>query len=138
MRVRSYTELQQLQTFEDRFQYLALESRVGRETFGTERYLNQRFYTSYEWKTVRRHVLVRDLGSDLGVPGFEINHPVKAYIHHMNPMTVEQILDRDPAILDPEYLITITLRTHNAVHYGDARQIPRGFVERRPGDTTLW
>lgn len=138
MRIRSYTELQTLQTFEDRFSYLVLGGSVGSETFGHERYLNQRFYTSHEWRVVRTHVISRDLGCDLGVPGFEINPPAKVFIHHMNPMTVENIVNWDPSILDPEFLITITHRTHNAVHYGDAQQIPRGFVERRPGDTKLW
>lgn len=134
--IRTYSELRRLETFEERFRYLALQGGVGEATFGFDRYLNQRFYGSSEWRTVRRDVIVRDEGCDLGVPGYEIRHQV--YIHHLNPMNVGDILDRNPRNLDLDYLITTTHQTHNAIHYGDERQLPRKFVERRPGDTKLW
>lgn len=105
-------------------------------TFGFERYLNQRFYTSAQWRSVRNHVIARDEGCDLGLAGYEIFS--KLVIHHMNPMTVEQVEDADERILDPEYLISVSLRTHNAVHYGDESLLVTAPVERRPGDTKLW
>jgi hypothetical protein len=135
-RPRSYSELHALSTFADRFRYLSLNGRVGDPTFGSERYVNQHFYRSREWKRARDEVIVRDGGCDLGIDGFEIYDRI--YIHHMNPMTVEEIADGDDRILDPEYLICVTHRTHNAIHYGDESQIPRQFEERRPGDTKLW
>lgn len=133
---RSYSGLQRLETLEERFRYLKLHGRVGRETFGFDRYLNQQFYTSREWRRVRQQVIVRDVGCDLGIQGYEIHKGL--YIHHMNPMTVQDIIDGAPEILDPEYLITVTQNTHNAIHYGDASLLPRPVVERRPGDTRLW
>lgn len=136
MQIRSYTELSTHRTFEDRFRYLMLEGRVGESTFGFDRYINQRFYMSRQWKQVRQHVIVRDSGCDLGVLGYEIH--ARLYIHHMNPMVVEDITHGHEAILDPEFLITTTHRTHNAIHYGDERQLPRQLVERSPGDTKLW
>jgi len=134
--IRSYSELSQLDGLEERYCYLALRSEVGIATFGTERWLNQRFYTSREWRQLRHFVIVRDQGCDLAVPGFDIH--TKLIIHHMNPVTVDDITDGDGSILDPEYLITTTLRTHNAIHYGDERQLPRQLVPRRLGDTQLW
>lgn len=133
---RSYSELRRIRSHRDRFFYLSLKAQIGHSTFGYERYINQAFYTSVEWRSVRSQVITRDLGCDLGILGFEIQE--RAYIHHMNPMTVEQIRDGDPAILDPEYLITVTHRTHNAIHFGDERLLPQPLVERRPGDTQLW
>jgi len=135
-RSRSYTELHALSTFADRFRYLSLNGLVGDPTFGSERYVNQHFYRSREWKQARTAVIARDLGCDLGLEGYEIYDRI--YIHHMNPMTVDEIADGDDRILDPEYLICVTHRTHNAIHYGDESQIPRQFEERRPGDTKLW
>lgn len=135
-RLRSYSELRALSTFADRFRYLALKGSVGDPTFGSERYVNQHFYRSREWKQARTEVIARDEACDLGIDGYEIYDRV--YIHHMNPMTVNEIADGDDRILDPEYLICVTHRTHNAIHYGDESQIPREFVERRPGDTKLW
>jgi len=135
---RSYSELIQLQTFEDRFTYLALGGNVGHPTFGYDRWLNQLFYTSLEWREVRNFVIARDEACDLAVPGFEIHRPAKILIHHMNPMSVEDVVSHNDANLDPEGLITVTHQTHNAIHYGDVRQIPRVLVERRPGDTTPW
>lgn len=138
MRIRSYTELSKIQDFEERFRYLALSGRVADVTFGSDRYLNQRFYTSREWRHLRSEVIARDLGCDLGVEGYEIFDKKGVYIHHMNPMTPDEIVHGDPRILDSEFLISTSHRTHNAIHYGDERQLPRQFVERRPGDTKLW
>lgn len=134
-RRRSYTELSKIQTFDERFEYLALRGTVGDETFGFERILNQRFYHSSEWRRVRRIVLLRDENCDLGVPGYDI--PARLHIHHMNPVTKQDLYEMNPDILDPEYLISTTQLTHNAIHYGDERQLPRSFTERKPGDTWI-
>lgn len=134
--IRSYSELRRLSTLKDRYNYLKLAGRVGESTFGFDRYVNQKFYRSYEWRQLRNQVIVRDSGCDLGVDGYEIHKGL--YIHHMNPMALEDIRTGDESILDPEYLITVTHRTHNAIHYGDENLLPRPLVERRPGDTKLW
>lgn len=136
MYTRSYSELVRLRTFEERFDYLQLRGQVGRQTFGFERYLNQRFYTSTQWRQVRNLVIARDLGRDLACEGFDIHENI--VIHHMNPMTPEDLVDGNESILDPEFLITTTHRTHNAIHYGDRSSLAPVLVERRPGDTTLW
>lgn len=136
MTIRRYSELRRLPTIEERFHYLSLRSGVGQATFGSERYLNQNFYRSREWKLVRDEVIDRDRGCDLGVEGFEIFDRI--YIHHMNPMTIEDIKHGDDAILDPQFLISTTHKTHNAIHFGDERLLPRQLVVRTPGDTTLW
>jgi len=115
---------------------LALSGRVGDATFGYERRYNQEFYTLTAWKRARRAVILRDLGCDLGIEGYEVHSNL--HIHHMNPMTVEDVVNRNPKNLDPEFLIATSLQTHNAIHYGDERQLPRSFAERTPGDTTLW
>jgi len=133
---RSYSELIEIEDYEDRFRYLALRSRVGMATFGYERHLNQSFYTSRQWRQLRDHVIVRDRGLDLAHPDWQIN--TKPIIHHMNPITVDQVAHGDGRILDPEFLITTTLRTHNAIHYGDERQLLRPLIPRRAGDTKLW
>lgn len=133
---RSYSELRKLETLRDRYKYLRLSGVVGDTTFGFDRYINQKFYTSREWRLVRNRVIVRDNGCDLGVDGNEIHGSV--YIHHMNPMTAAAIVGDDESILDPEFLIAVTHRTHNAIHYGDETQLPKPYVERRPGDTKLW
>lgn len=133
---RSYSELRRLETFEERYRYLSLKGRVGAETFGDDRGLNQRFYQSYEWRRVRDEIIVRDLGCDLGIAGYEIHNGL--YIHHMNPLTVAQLVEGDPHVLDPEFLITTTHQTHNAIHYGDENQLPRTLVKRKPNDTKLW
>lgn len=138
MSLRTYSELNMFQTFEDRFRYLALRGQVGDATFGYDRWLNQDFYKSREWRHIRQYVIARDEGCDLGVPGREVPDGVRLLIHHMNPIVSEDIIHGDEDIIDPEYLITVTHQTHNAIHYGDERQLPRLFVERRPGDTTLW
>jgi len=136
MIVRSYSELKQFHTFDERFEYLKLEGGVGRATFGFDRYLNQQFYTSREWQDVRSHVIVRDDGCDLGIFGHEIN--ISPLIHHMNPMTPEDILHRSDWILDPEYLILTMHRTHNDLHFGVKKLYPRVVTERMPSDTKLW
>lgn len=134
--IRTYSELRRLESLEDRFNYLKLRGQVGGSTFGFDRYLNQRFYASHEWRQLRHHVIVRDNGCDLGVDGHEIHDRI--YIHHMNPMTVSDLVEFNNEILDPEYLIAVTHNTHNAVHYGDANLLRKLPVDRRPGDTKLW
>lgn len=134
--IRSYTELSRIRTFEERFEYLALRGTVGDPTFGYDRYINQQFYRSRQWRRLREDIIVRDNGCDLGVEGYEIFS--KIVIHHMNPMSVNDIVHGENSILNPEFLICVTLQTHNAIHYGDARQLPREFKERAPGDTLLW
>lgn len=136
MRTRSYRELRSYDTLEERFEYLALRGEVGEATFGFDRYVNQQFYTSRQWRDVRHEVITRDGGCDLGVPGFEIHR--RPIIHHMNPMRLEHIRDGDQSILDPEFLITCSHQTHNAIHYGDSNLLPKTPTERKPGDTTLW
>lgn len=136
MRIRTYSEMSQFVTLEERFEYLKLAGGVGVATFGFDRYINQRFYTSSQWRQVRNHVISRDNGMDLGVDGYEIHD--KIIIHHMNPLTYEQIDEGVADILDPEFLVTTAHRTHNAIHFGDKSLLPRPLVERRPGDTRLW
>lgn len=136
MTIKRYSELRRLSTLEERFEYLKLRGQVGRDTFGFDRYLNQEFYASWEWKQVRTDVIARDLGCDLGLDGYEIFDRI--YVHHMNPITVKDITEFNEEILNPEYLICVTHRTHNAIHYGDANLLPRPPVERRSGDTKLW
>lgn len=136
MRIRTFSELRRLNSFEERFEYLKLGGEVGKSTFGFDRWINQSFYTSTQWKHVRNIVIARDEGLDLACPGYEIYDRI--YIHHMNPMTVDEIKHGDRDILNPEYLISTTHRTHNAIHYGDARLLVKPPVERRPGDTKLW
>lgn len=136
MRIRTYSELKRLSTFEERFNYLSLLGEVGATTFGFDRWLNQSFYRSREWKHIRELVLVRDNGCDLGVPGYTIHY--RPLVHHMNPITPEDLERGDALLLDSEYLITTTHRTHNAIHYGDNSLLVKPPVERRPGDTKLW
>lgn len=136
MRIRTYSELRRIETFEERFEYLALRGHVGRSTFGFDRYLNQRFYTSTQWRQLRHQIIVRDNGCDLGVEGYEIHS--RLYVHHMNPLMPEDFVDGEEHILNPDFLITTTHLTHNAIHYGDKSLLPRPLAERRPGDTKLW
>lgn len=136
MMIRSYSELRKFQTFEERYKYLRLFGIVGDSTFGFDRYINQQFYRSAQWKNIRNHVIARDEGLDLGVEGYEISDRV--IIHHMNPMIPQDIIGDNMSILDPQYLITVSHRTHNAIHYGDDSQLAKPLVERRPGDTKLW
>lgn len=135
-RIRTYVELFRLTTFEERYQYLKLVGVVGESTFGFDRWINQEFYRSRQWKNVRNHVIVRDNGCDLGILGYEIYTDL--LIHHMNPVSVKDIKHGEKWILDPNFLITTSRRTHNAIHYGDESLLPRGPIIRRSGDTTLW
>jgi hypothetical protein len=134
---RRYRDLSRLETFEERFDYLMLDGRVGLATFGFDRWMNQRFYRSPEWKWARNAVIVRDRGCDLGVPGYEL-HFGPLLIHHMNPITELDLLSGEDWILDPEYLITTSMRTHNAIHYGNKNMLPPLVADRRQGDTNLW
>ena len=135
-KIRTYSELILLPTFEERFEYLKLNGAVGKETFGFDRYINQVFYRSKEWKKVRDIVIVRDNGCDLGILDREIYSRI--YIHHMNPISIEDLSNKRDIILNPEYLICVTHNTHNAIHYGDADLLVKDFVERKPNDTCPW
>lgn len=135
-RIRTYRELSRLETFNERYQYLKLGGVVGEDTFGFDRWINQEFYRSYQWKSIRQRVIIRDNGCDLGIPGFEIHQGL--LVHHMNPVSLDDIMDGEEWILDPNFLITTSRRTHNAIHYGDESLLPREPVVRRLGDTTLW
>lgn len=134
--IRSYTELSQLTTFQERYKYLQLRGQVGFETFGHERYANQRFYTSREWRNLRHDIIVRDNGCDLGTADREVMGRI--IIHHMNPVKMEHLVNHDEDILNPEFLVSCSHTTHNAIHYGDESLLIPEPVERRPGDTTLW
>jgi len=134
--IKTYSEMLKHRSFEDRYEYLRLRSTVGLATFGFDRWINQQFYRSTQWKSVRNTVISRDLGLDLGVEGYEIYDRV--IIHHMNPMTPEDIDEGLEDILEPEFLICTSHRTHNAIHYGDAKLLAKPFVARQPGDTSLW
>ena len=134
--IRTYSDLIRLQTFEERFEYLRIHGQVGVDTFGFDRYLNQLFYTSPEWRTIRNHVVTRDGGCDLAIPELEI--PGRIYIHHINPLTKEDILNKTEFLLDPEYLICTTHTTHNAIHYGDESLLMTAPIERKPNDTCPW
>lgn len=133
---RRYSELKALKTFQERFDYLKLNSSVGLDTFGFDRYLNQSFYRSLEWKRLRDEIIIRDNGCDLGLPGYEIFD--KIYIHHMNPISQSDILDRSPILMDPEYLICVSHRTHNAIHYGIKDNLPMEPIVRSRNDTCPW
>lgn len=136
MKMRRYSELTKFGTFKERFEYLRLDGEVGSETFGFDRYLNQVFYSSPEWKRVRREVILRDNGCDLGLPGYEIDRHI--IIHHMNPISANDILERRSEIFNPEYLICVTHDTHNAIHYGDETKLKAEPIMRRPNDTCPW
>jgi hypothetical protein len=135
--MRSYSELVKLPTFEERFEYLRLDGEVGEETFGFDRYINQSFYRCGEWKRVRDQVIVRDNGCDLGISDRQLyDHIV---IHHMNPVTREDLINKKDTLMDPEYLICVSIPTHNAIHYGDENQlVPSSLIERKPNDTCPW
>lgn len=134
--IKTYSELITIPTFEERFKYLRLDGSVGEQTFGFDRYINQVFYQSYEWKKVRDAVIIRDNGCDLGVEGHEIRG--KILIHHMNPITVKDIETCSDFLLNPEYLISTMHLTHNAIHYGDESLLPKGPIERKKYDTCPW
>lgn len=135
--IRTYSELIKLASFEERFRYLQLNGTVGKDTFGFDRIFNQRFYTSAEWKSVRAHVIVRDNGCDLGAPDHVI-YGQRIIIHHMNPFTLEDIERNIQDLLNPEYLISTTHNTHNAIHYGDERLLISNPIERTRNDTCPW
>ena len=136
MNIRTYSELITLPTFEERFKYLQLGGKVGEDTFGHDRYLNQMFYTSDEWRRIRRDVIVRDNGCDLGIQDREIHGLI--IIHHMNPITIEDIINRSEFLLNPEYLISTVKNTHDAIHFSDERILITDPIERRPNDTCPW
>lgn len=134
--IRTYSELVMCNTFEEKFNYLKLNGNVGKETFGFDRYLNQRFYRSYEWKNARKIVIARDNGGDLG----DIDRPIsgRILVHHMNPISANDLDSGLDFIIDPEYLISVSHNTHNAIHYGDSELLPKQYIPRSPGDTKLW
>ena len=137
MILKAYSELIKLPTFEERFQYLRLNGSVGQETYGFDRYFNQNFYQrSPKWRSIRDYVIIRDCGCDLGVEGYDIRGRI--IVHHMNPITFEDIERESEFLLDPEYLICTTHNTHNAIHYGDESLLPRLPIERTPNDTCPW
>jgi len=135
-KIRSYRELRRILTFEERFKYLSLKGSVGESTFGFDRYLNQNLYRSREWKRTRYIVIERDQACDLGIAGYEIE--IQILIHHMNPISIEDIESGNPDIFDPEFLICTTYNTHRAIHFGDESLLPKPPIVRRPNDTTLW
>lgn len=135
--IRTYSELKELKTFEERFKYLKLGGVVGAETFGFDRYFNQKFYTTTEWKQLRNHIIIRDLGCDLGCEDHEI-FGQRIIIHHMNPIDLEDIEKKSDFLLNPEFLITTIHSTHNAIHYGDESLIITAPIERRRNDTCPW
>lgn len=134
--IRTYSELSRLKTFKERYEYLRLDGVVGENTFGFDRYLNQAFYKSKEWKDIRRFVIIRDNGCDLGVEGYEIHTNI--IIHHMNPIQQDDILSRTDLLMNPEYLITTTLNTHNAIHYGTEELLATAPISRSKNDTCPW
>lgn len=133
---KRYSELSTIPTYEERFRYLQLKGAVGDDTFGYDRYLNQILYNSQEWKRLRNQIIIRDNGRDLGCEGYEIYGRI--LIHHMNPITVEDIVSRDPIVFDPENLICVSHNTHNAIHYGDENLLIMSPVERIKNDTCPW
>lgn len=134
--IRTYSELIELPTYEERYRYLKLDGSVGAETFGFDRYLNQVFYRSPEWKSIRDEIIIRDCACDLGIPGREIYGRI--LIHHMNPISKEDVLRRSDLLLNPEYLICTSKLTHDAIHYGDENLLIKDPVIRRPNDTCPW
>ena len=137
MKIRTYKELSRLLTFEERFEYLRLDGQVGKDTFGFDRIFNQQFYRSREWKALRDFVIIRDNGCDLGIDGHEIQAQ-NILIHHINPITLDDISTKSEFLLNPEYLISTTHNTHNAIHYGDKSLLVTGPVERSRNDTCPW
>lgn len=137
MNDKSYSEMITMSEFDDRFRYAKLDGKVGMDTFGFDRYLNQQFYRSKEWKRLRDQIIIRDNGCDLGVPGHEIYG--KIYIHHLNPLSPEDITESTEKLFDPNNLVCVSAETHNAIHYGDESILEKNkIVERSPGDTCPW
>lgn len=137
MSIRTYSELSKLATFKERFNYLSLNGQVGKDTFGFDRIFNQKFYTSKEWRHIRDLVIVRDNGCDLGIEGYDIVGQ-NLIIHHINPISLEDIESKSDILLNPEYLITTTHNTHNAIHYGDDKLLITGPIQRSKNDTCPW
>ena len=137
MSIRTYSELSKLATFKERFNYLRLDGQVGKDTFGFDRIFNQKFYTSKEWRHIRDLVIVRDNGCDLGIEGYDIVGQ-NLIIHHINPISLEDIESKSDILLNPEYLITTTHNTHNAIHYGDDKLLITGPIQRSKNDTCPW
>lgn len=135
--IKTYSELLNLSTFKDRYNYLKLNGQVGKDTFGFDRYLNQKFYKSPEWLSVRRKVIIRDNGCDLGISGREINKQ-KILIHHINPITKDDIINRSSKLFDMDNLICTTKKTHDAIHYGDENSLTKDLVIRTKNDTCPW
>lgn len=133
---RTYGELLQLDSMDDRFDYLSLEGEVGASSFGYDRFINQQFYHSREWRQVRNYVIVRDFGNEMGLNDFPIRGAPQ--VHHMNPLTLEDFEFATDNLLDPDFLISVSRLTHNAIHFGDRTQLPRGPIVRTVGDTRLW
>lgn len=133
---KSYSELITIPTFEERFEYLQLKGSVGKDTFGYDRYLNQVLYRSPEWKKLRNQIIIRDCGCDLACEGYEIYGRI--LIHHLNPITVDDVLDRSRKVFDPDNLVCVTHNTHNAIHYGDASLLVTGPIVRTKNDTCPW
>lgn len=133
---KNHSELIRLPTFLERYRYLKIGGRIGEDTFGYDRYLNQTLYRSAEWKRFRREIIVRDEGRDLGCDGYEIVGNI--LVHHINPITLEDVLNRDPKIFDPENVICVSHNTHNAIHYGDESLLITELVIRKPNDTCPW
>lgn len=136
MQSKCYSELKELKTFLERFEYLKLDGTVGADTFGYDRWVNQAFYRSAEWKAIRNRVITRDLGCDLGVEGYDIHSRV--LVHHMNPISLKDIENQSSILLNPEYLITTCHATHNAIHYGDESLLAKDPIIRVPNDTCPW
>lgn len=134
--IRTYSDLVKLGTFVERYQYLKLHGVIGVDTFGFDRYLNQVLYRSKEWRDLRHRIIVRDNGCDMALEGWDICGPVT--VHHMNPLTVKDVDERNPDIFDPEFLVCVSHNTHNAIHYGDESLLPKEPIERRAGDTCPW
>ena len=134
--MRTYDELSAIADYFERYNYLRINQGVGERTFGGDRWLNQRFYRSREWKDIRDEVILRDNGFDIGHPEYPINGRI--YIHHMNPMQPLDLKHGNPAVLDPKYLISVSMHTHQAIHYGDDGLLPKPITARLPGDTVLW
>lgn len=134
--MRTYSELIKLPTFKERFDYLKLGGAVGEETFGSDRYLNQKFYTSEAWRKLRNQIIIRDNGCDLGLEGNTIYG--KVMIHHLNPISSDELIHGSMSLMDPENLVCVSYETHNAIHYGDYELVKKDIVERKPGDTCPW
>ena len=135
--IRTYSDLSKLKTLEERFQYLKLGDRAGVETFGFDRYLNQKFYSDPEWKRIRDQIIIRDNGNEMGLEDYPINGSI--YVHHMNPITMKDIDEWSEYLIEPEYLISVSFKLHNAIHFGDDSVLTQfRLTERKPGDTKLW